>query len=142
MSTRGLVTLIYCLTRLGCAWQTWGKSDIISNMPDEMSDWKKWIRRSPEERASINKTAKELESQGWKATGDLAYVIVKSVKASAGTIERIVRAEMDTVVTDEDEKSPGYAQENLRVLGKRTYVSPDVIQKLTARLQNTYGKKG
>jgi hypothetical protein len=79
--------------------------------------------------------AAELVRNEWKSTGDLPYHIARSVKKSAGTIASFMATFLAQTLEQQGET---YRKENVKDVGVKRFVSPDLAQKIEEKVKEYY----
>lgn len=76
---------------------------------------------------------KKLFQAGWRSTGDLPYIICRSVNVNGTTLA----SHFAPIVRDFfREKGDAYKKRHTRMFGRTMYVSPTVIPALTKEIEN------
>ena len=90
------------------------------------STFSKTLERREKERARTG----ELKAKKWVSTGDLPYKFATELNKLSGFFENHIPAYVREVLSDEGEE---YARNNTEKIGRKTFISPDLIQKVRER---------
>ncbi len=88
-----------------------------------------------QERRQRQGEADELLRIGWKSTGDIPFIIAHSLGRSSSTIQTQF---MNFLKESLKEETQEYRLNNLKKVGRKTFISPDLIGKVEEKIRDFY----